>query len=130
MNNSDIPIIIGCDHAAYPLKEKVKNYLVDLNLNNPLLVLCEMDKILRDYWQYYVFPFYLHLERYKEDVANLRKVSMHYAMIKVYDSIFEKLSSIDKKKIIFQGDYHEVHNEVDKIEELDVLWEWLAPKCM
>jgi len=27
MNNSDIPIIIGCDHAAYPLKEKVKDYL-------------------------------------------------------------------------------------------------------
>ena len=27
MNDSNSPIIIGCDHAAYPLKEKVKNYL-------------------------------------------------------------------------------------------------------
>jgi len=28
MNDSNTPIIIGCDHAAYPLKEKVKEYLV------------------------------------------------------------------------------------------------------
>ena len=27
MNDSNTPIIIGCDHAAYPLKEKVKDYL-------------------------------------------------------------------------------------------------------
>ncbi|MBW2250479.1 MAG: ribose 5-phosphate isomerase B [Deltaproteobacteria bacterium] len=27
MNDTNTPIIIGCDHAAYPLKEKVKNYL-------------------------------------------------------------------------------------------------------
>jgi len=27
MNDSNTPIIIGCDHAAYPLKEKVKEYL-------------------------------------------------------------------------------------------------------
>jgi len=27
MNESNTPIIIGCDHAAYPLKEKVKDYL-------------------------------------------------------------------------------------------------------
>jgi len=27
MNDNDTPIIIGCDHAAYPLKEKVKEYL-------------------------------------------------------------------------------------------------------
>jgi ribose 5-phosphate isomerase B len=27
MNDNDTPIIIGCDHAAYPLKEKVKDYL-------------------------------------------------------------------------------------------------------
>ncbi len=27
MNDSNTPIIIGCDHAAYPLKEKVKAYL-------------------------------------------------------------------------------------------------------
>lgn len=28
MNDSNTPIIIGCDHAAYPLKEKVKDYLI------------------------------------------------------------------------------------------------------
>ena len=28
MNDRNTPIIIGCDHAAYPLKEKVKDYLV------------------------------------------------------------------------------------------------------
>ena len=27
MNDTNTPIIIGCDHAAYPLKEKVKEYL-------------------------------------------------------------------------------------------------------
>ncbi len=27
MNDNNTPIIIGCDHAAYPLKEKVKDYL-------------------------------------------------------------------------------------------------------
>ena len=27
MNDTNTPIIIGCDHAAYPLKEKVKDYL-------------------------------------------------------------------------------------------------------
>ena len=27
MDDSNTPIIIGCDHAAYPLKEKVKEYL-------------------------------------------------------------------------------------------------------
>jgi len=27
MNDTNIPVVIGCDHAAYPLKEKVKNYL-------------------------------------------------------------------------------------------------------
>ncbi len=27
MNDSNTPIIIGCDHAAYPLKEKIKDYL-------------------------------------------------------------------------------------------------------
>ncbi|MBT8374945.1 MAG: ribose 5-phosphate isomerase B [Deltaproteobacteria bacterium] len=27
MNDQNTPIIIGCDHAAYPLKEKVKKYL-------------------------------------------------------------------------------------------------------
>ena len=27
MNDQKTPIIIGCDHAAYPLKEKVKKYL-------------------------------------------------------------------------------------------------------
>lgn len=27
MNDTHTPIIIGCDHAAYPLKEKVKDYL-------------------------------------------------------------------------------------------------------
>ena len=27
MKHSNTPIIIGCDHAAYPLKEKVKEYL-------------------------------------------------------------------------------------------------------
>ena len=27
MNDTSTPIIIGCDHAAYPLKEKVKDYL-------------------------------------------------------------------------------------------------------
>ena len=27
------PIIIGCDHAAYPLKEKVKAYLIEKNID-------------------------------------------------------------------------------------------------
>ena len=33
MNDSNTPIIIGCDHAAYPLKEKVKEYLVGRGIN-------------------------------------------------------------------------------------------------
>ena len=28
MNDTNTPIIIGSDHAAYPLKEKVKDYLI------------------------------------------------------------------------------------------------------
>ena len=27
------PIIIGCDHAAYPLKEKIKAYLIEKNID-------------------------------------------------------------------------------------------------
>jgi len=27
MNDTNVPVVIGCDHAAYPLKEKVKSYL-------------------------------------------------------------------------------------------------------
>jgi len=27
MDDRNAPIIMGCDHAAYPLKEKVKEYL-------------------------------------------------------------------------------------------------------
>jgi ribose 5-phosphate isomerase B len=33
MNDSNTPIIIGCDHAAYPLKEKVKDYLIGKGIN-------------------------------------------------------------------------------------------------
>ena len=33
MNDTNTPIIIGCDHAAYPLKEKVKDYLTDKGID-------------------------------------------------------------------------------------------------
>ncbi|CAN2047488.1 Ribose-5-phosphate isomerase B [Candidatus Magnetomoraceae bacterium gMMP-1] len=29
MNNIESPIIIGCDHAAYEMKEKIKSYLIN-----------------------------------------------------------------------------------------------------
>ena len=33
MNDNNTPIIIGCDHAAYPLKEKVKDYLTSKGID-------------------------------------------------------------------------------------------------
>ena len=33
MNDTNTPIIIGCDHAAYPLKEKVKDYLASKGID-------------------------------------------------------------------------------------------------
>ena len=33
MNNSEDTIIIGCDHAGYPLKKKVKSYLQNKGFN-------------------------------------------------------------------------------------------------
>jgi ribose 5-phosphate isomerase B len=30
--NTKTPVIIGCDHAAYPLKETVKNFLADAGI--------------------------------------------------------------------------------------------------
>ena len=33
MNEKTTSIIIGCDHAAYPLKEKIKAYLVEKGFN-------------------------------------------------------------------------------------------------
>ena len=30
--NAKAPVIIGCDHAAFPLKETVKNFLVDAGI--------------------------------------------------------------------------------------------------
>ncbi len=33
MNDTNTSIIIGCDHAAYPLKEKVKDYLTSKEID-------------------------------------------------------------------------------------------------
>ncbi len=33
MNDTNVPVVIGCDHAAYPLKEKVKDYLAGKGLD-------------------------------------------------------------------------------------------------
>ena len=33
MNENRSPIIIGCDHAAFPLKEKVKAYVMDAGID-------------------------------------------------------------------------------------------------
>jgi len=33
MTENRTPIIIGCDHAAYPLKEKIKAYLVEKGIS-------------------------------------------------------------------------------------------------
>ncbi|MFC1812556.1 ribose 5-phosphate isomerase B [Thermodesulfobacteriota bacterium] len=33
MTENKTPIIIGCDHAAYPLKEKIKAYLVEKGIS-------------------------------------------------------------------------------------------------
>ncbi|MFZ7125038.1 MAG: ribose 5-phosphate isomerase B [Desulfobacterales bacterium] len=32
MNSSNSPVIIGCDHAAFPLKEKIVSFLDDLGI--------------------------------------------------------------------------------------------------
>jgi len=32
-STSQAPIIIGCDHAAYPLKEKIKAHLIEKNID-------------------------------------------------------------------------------------------------
>jgi len=41
---------------------------------------------------------------------------------------FEKISSADKKLLIFQDDFHEVHNEADQLEEFEQIWQWLEKK--
>lgn len=38
---------------------------------------------------------------------------------------FDKISSAQKKEIIFKGSYHEIHNDFDKLKEFDAIWEWL-----
>lgn len=37
---------------------------------------------------------------------------------------FENINNKDKKEIVFPGDYHEVHNELDKEKLLDAILEW------
>ncbi len=32
-NGIQTPVIIGCDHAAYPLKEKIKSYLSEKSID-------------------------------------------------------------------------------------------------
>ena len=46
----------------------------------------------------------------------------------IIDAVFDKLSSEDKKKMVFQNDYHEVHNEADQLDEFDAVWAWLKTK--
>lgn len=38
---------------------------------------------------------------------------------------FEKISSENKELYVFQGDYHEVHNEADQRDEFEKIWRWL-----
>lgn len=32
MNKNKTPLIIGCDHAAFPLKEKIKQFMINLDM--------------------------------------------------------------------------------------------------
>ncbi len=41
---------------------------------------------------------------------------------------FDKISSTEKKLVIFEGDFHEVHNEADQMDEFEQIWQWLADK--
>ncbi|MBN1561214.1 lysophospholipase [candidate division KSB1 bacterium] len=45
------------------------------------------------------------------------------------DAAFDRLSSRDKKKMVFADNFHEVHNEADQHIEFEAIWEWLKPKC-
>ena len=38
---------------------------------------------------------------------------------------FENIQNDQKKEIVFAGDYHEVHNELDKQKLFDAIWEWV-----
>jgi acylglycerol lipase len=41
---------------------------------------------------------------------------------------FEKINSADKKEIIYENAFHEIHNDNDKFDELAAIWEWLKVK--
>ena len=37
---------------------------------------------------------------------------------------FEKISSEQKKQVIFEGSYHEIHNDLDRLKEFETMWKW------
>jgi alpha-beta hydrolase superfamily lysophospholipase len=43
---------------------------------------------------------------------------------------FLKINSADKKELIYENAFHEIHNDDDKFDELAAMWEWLKPKIV
>ncbi|MBN1479469.1 lysophospholipase [candidate division KSB1 bacterium] len=48
---------------------------------------------------------------------------------KAIETAFEKCASPDKRKMVFEKNFHEVHNDAGKHDELNALWEWMR-KCV
>ncbi len=37
----------------------------------------------------------------------------------------DRVSSTNKKFIVFKNDFHEVHNEADQLDEFEMIWQWI-----
>jgi alpha-beta hydrolase superfamily lysophospholipase len=41
---------------------------------------------------------------------------------------FNKINSPDKQELVFENAKHEIHNDYDKEQEFDAMWQWLKTK--
>jgi alpha-beta hydrolase superfamily lysophospholipase len=64
------------------------------------------------------------------DKITLPLLMLYGSQDKIIDSdmvhnTFEKISSDNKELHVFENDFHEVHNEADKLDEFGTIWQWL-----